>query len=259
MKTHYTEAEVSAKSNVSLEKVRRDYKRGRILADKKWGKKFSEEAVEEYNKYLKIFKGDYAELNINYNESFKFLPTLPRTHKMINPMRFRGKSIFLIGEWGTIMNAKTMVVRKLQKTGNGHLQVDLHKGCYVEVHILVALMWCPNAKFKKYVHHINGIKTDNRALNLIYMTYEEHRLAHKLFDAIEAAETESEKEMANQRYSDYIEKVREDNREEKEDLMAIPDAEDPQRSILFVTYASFLQYQATKNERDLVIRGQWCW
>lgn len=50
----------------------------------------------------------------------------------------------------------------------------------VLLHRLIAYAFCPNGRRLSLVHHINGIKTDNRANNLLYVTPSEHGELHKL-------------------------------------------------------------------------------
>lgn len=53
---------------------------------------------------------------------------------------------------------------------NGYLQVDLYNKEGIkntkEIHMIVAETFIPNPNDYKYVRHINGDKTDNRAPNL---------------------------------------------------------------------------------------------
>jgi hypothetical protein len=66
--------------------------------------------------------------------------------------------------------------------------------------VLVALYWCANKLFKQLVHHINNNPVDNRASNLLWVTYEQHEALHKLLDL------EKEKE-----YFKLVESIKKEN------------------------------------------------
>ena len=85
---------------------------------------------------------------------------------------------------GNIVNLDTKhTLKPYAKDKTGHMNVKLKIGDkwkHYSVHYLVASAWLPNPQGKKYVHHINGIPSDNRQRNLVWVTAEEHKYLHKL-------------------------------------------------------------------------------
>lgn len=64
--------------------------------------------------------------------------------------------------------------------GKGYQHVTIRSKAH-SVHRLVALAWIPNPENKKQVNHINGIRDDNRAENLEWVTNQENRDHAKQF------------------------------------------------------------------------------
>src|SRR4051794_36187186 len=60
---------------------------------------------------------------------------------------------------------------------SGYVRIDLNINdirTSIAVYILVARAFIPNPENKPYINHINGIKHDNRAINLKWVTPKEN-------------------------------------------------------------------------------------
>jgi hypothetical protein len=202
----------------------------------------------------------------NINESFKFLPSFPRTHYVMNPRKFRGNTVYAVGNNGTIININRVQEVQSHKTGNGHLQVRLDgifKSVQPTIQQLVALMWCCNAKDKKIVHHIDCVKTNNNYKNLIYVTDVQHKKAHSMIDIIKECREKGNKKCeaaAITEYLEYIKTIEVENYEPVVDLRIIPHLDYKNSKNLdyymYVTEESYQLYLQTNNESDLVIKGE---
>lgn len=74
---------------------------------------------------------------------------------------------------------KTGRVLRPGRSRNGYQHVILRhegRGVTQRVHRLVAQAWLPNPENKREVNHKNGIKTDNRVVNLEWTTTTENKL-----------------------------------------------------------------------------------
>jgi hypothetical protein len=98
----------------------------------------------------------------------------------------RWKPLFELYEISDLGNIRRKSDGKKLKTENpdflGYCHICLKKdGVYVSktVHRLVAESFIENPKRKREVHHINGIKTDNRAENLEWVDRKEHAVKDK--------------------------------------------------------------------------------
>lgn len=255
-----TTQKVAKIANVSAYKVRSDMEAdiSRIFCVEELLPKvrFTEQEAREYSEWVAAHGN--IKMDFDMTQDYRFLPTSPRVPKfIIDPKKYSGGIILAISKKGDFININRMKKITPYQTGNGHLQVALHNGLQPCAHDLVNLVWNDNGKFKPHVHHINGNKTDNRAANLISLTVEEHKHAHKLMDAIKTALTKEEKAVARKVYRDFIKEMRADNKElYKEDLRVIDDLDYPGEGYMFVTQKSWEKYLESGNEYDLVIRGQ---
>lgn len=255
--------DVAEMAGVSSQKVRSDRKARHIFCVPELLPKvrFTEQEAKEYAEWASA-NGRLA-MDFDLTQPFKILPTMPRVHKFFgDPSKYSGGINLAISERGTFINLNRMKQITPYKTGNGHLQITLHNGLQPCAHDLVNLVWNDNSKWKPITHHINNIKTDNRACNLISLFYDEHEQAHKLMNAIKTATSKAEKTAARKEYRNFIKEMRADNKEKvKEDLRVIDNLDFPtnekHKNYMIVTEKSWQKYLQTGNDNDLVVRGEY--
>lgn len=106
-------------------------------------------------------------------ETWKDIPDYPgymaSTHGRI-------KSIGHVSKRGTKYPVKGKI-RKCILSKSGYLRIQLtHKGKIHQVHQLIALTFLDNKNKYTSVNHKNGVKTDNRVLNLEWCTSQQNTL-----------------------------------------------------------------------------------
>lgn len=131
---------------------------------------------------------------------------------------------YLISNYGNIKTLKTLENRTTHINSGYELVVfNVGEKRYSRlVHRLVAIAFLPNPEDKPCVNHLNGIKTDNRAANLEWVTYKEN-IAHAIKTGLipkrekknkinprKYKETDKEvKDMIQEKYQKYLDDLSE--------------------------------------------------
>ena len=172
-------------------------------------------AFVEKSRYVSIF----GYMDLDEGDSLRPLDSFNAIPLFSNPMKYETSHAYMVSCYGRIFNITSGIELSQSNAAHGYKQVSLncYEKCFpARVHRLVAFVWCENGKNKAEVHHIDGIKENNRADNLIFLTVEEHNLADKML-----AEAKRKKDFKD--YNQYIECMRKDN-ECKEKNYAFLDA-----------------------------------
>lgn len=88
-----------------------------------------------------------------------------------------GHDIYRISKTGVIQNCKTSKDVPVFSDRNGYKSVVLRRNAKrhaITIHRLLALTFIPNPENKAFVNHKNGVKGDNRIVNLEWATPKEN-------------------------------------------------------------------------------------
>lgn len=125
----------------------------------------------------------FGELFSDFNVVWKPVLSCNTDHEIFDLNRHEYDFQYWISDAGYIYNDTTGGLLADNPDCEGYVYVNLLKNKkYVSrlMHVLVAYHFCPNGRFKEFVHHIDGNKQNNKASNLIWVTEAEHYECHRL-------------------------------------------------------------------------------
>lgn len=180
----------------------------------------------------------YDEMVLDYDESFKVLEAIQNPNSRLKPFRYADTfTKYAITNKGRIFNLKNNKELSQNKAAHGYLQVGI---CNIDerVHVIVAYAWCQNRLCKSEVHHIDGDKTNNNHLNLIWVNKAEHEKLHVLLDMAKKDNDYSE-------YNSMIKSIQAENQYEEE-LRCLLFPKDRTIIVVWLPKQTYLDYKAGK-------------
>ena len=121
----------------------------------------------------------FHELDMDFDEVMKPIDFVLSPNNIRDPLKHRPHARYFATSKGNVYNASTDEFMT-QSLGKRYFQIGLAGTSSIYVHILIALCFCANRLLKSEVHHIDGNRLNNCAINLIWLTHSEHVKAHQL-------------------------------------------------------------------------------
>lgn len=96
---------------------------------------------------------------------------------------------YLVSNAGRVYTGNANCILKGSLNEKGYRFIKLYSDKYpngknMRVSHLVAMAFCKGYAPNKHVHHVNRNRSDDRAVNLIPVTPEEHRAIHAVYDIL---------------------------------------------------------------------------
>lgn len=89
--------------------------------------------------------------------------------------------MYYVSNYGNVYSDKRHKILDPEITHHKYERVGLRvdgKTQHYYVHRLVAGAFCPRDEGQQWTHHINGDHFDNRAINLVWVTRQQHSIIH---------------------------------------------------------------------------------
>ena len=192
---------------------------------KEIGQYYSDDTTTDIGNVISPF----GALSWDRDESFRFLDLFHFPKLIGNPLKYYSTKRYAVSNKGRIIDLDMGKEVALQKVSGGYLQAPLKdpfkkkSSIRAMAHTLVGLLWCDNGRYFTEFHHLNAVKSDNRAENLIPCTHPENLRADEL---LRAWKKKPEDEKLKEAYEKYIEEIRAKNRENADEFRVVIDPDD---------------------------------